>query len=343
MSSVKDLLRGDVVDGSGTANYIPKFIDTNTIGNSAIYESSGKIAIGTTTLFSDSLFTAQTNSDSGVYNYFINQSDGSTAASFIDVVGGSGADLRIGAYGGGHSTLANQATIFNHKLTGSLLFGTEGSERMRITSSGNVGIGTSSPSYKVEIAETTNPQLAFRRTGSSNGNGEIVSVGNTGVENTKITLGAGSNNHMTFSVLGSERMRIESDGGIFFNSLGGFSVSNSDVRYNTTSKELYYQTSSKRYKSEITDLESSLSKVNNLRPVRFKDNLSKQYATGMIAEEVAKIIPDVVFVKPIDGFDEPQIEGINYSDLTPFLIKAMQEQQEIINDLKARIEILENK
>ena len=131
-------------------------------------------------------------------------------------------------------------------------------------------------------------------------------------------------------------MRRESEGGIFFPSWGGVSVSNSDVRYNATSDELYYQTSSKRYKSEITDLENSLDKVNNLRPVRFKDNLSQEYATGMIAEEVAEIIPEVVFTKPIDGFDEPQIEGINYSDIVPFLIKSIQE-------LKAEIELLKSK
>jgi hypothetical protein len=39
---------GGVVDGSGTANYIPKWSDSNTIGNSVIYESSSNIGIGTT-------------------------------------------------------------------------------------------------------------------------------------------------------------------------------------------------------------------------------------------------------------------------------------------------------
>jgi hypothetical protein len=36
------------VDGTGTANYVPKWTDTDTIGNSAIYDSSGNIGIGTT-------------------------------------------------------------------------------------------------------------------------------------------------------------------------------------------------------------------------------------------------------------------------------------------------------
>jgi|GEM_PF-2197953 len=37
-----------VIDGSGTENYLPKFSDSNTLGNSALYDSSGSIGIGTT-------------------------------------------------------------------------------------------------------------------------------------------------------------------------------------------------------------------------------------------------------------------------------------------------------
>jgi len=36
------------------------------------------------------------------------------------------------------------------------------------------------------------------------------------------------------------------------------------------------------------------------------------------------------------------MQGVDYSKLTPVLLKAIQEQQEIINDLKSRIEQLEN-
>jgi hypothetical protein len=37
------------IGGAGTTNYVPKFTGTNTIGNSAIYESSGRVSIGSTT------------------------------------------------------------------------------------------------------------------------------------------------------------------------------------------------------------------------------------------------------------------------------------------------------
>jgi hypothetical protein len=197
---------------------------------------------------------------------------------------------------------------------------------MTITSAGNVGIGTTSPSEKLTVNGNIESLDTFVLKNSGGHKYQQI------FQNTNDFVIRYNNSSSWF-----ERMRIESDGGIFFPALGGFSVSNSDVRYNATSDELYYQTSSKRYKSEITDLENSLDKVNNLRPVRFKDNLSQEYATGMIAEEVAEIIPEVVFTKPIDGFDEPQIEGINYSDIVPFLIKSIQELKAEIDILKTQI------
>ena len=133
---------------------------------------------------------------------------------------------------------------------------------------------------------------------------------------------------------GATFFRITGTGTIFMSALGGYPGSNADVRYDTSSKELYYQTSSKRYKTNIVNLESSLDKINLLRPVRYKDINTKKPACGLIAEETVKVIPEVVFTKEIEGFDEPQIEGINYTDLVPFLIKSIQE-------LEARIKILE--
>jgi len=149
-------------------------------------------------------------------------------------------------------------------------------------------------------------------------------------------LGYNTGGYHRFFTSGTERMRITSSGTIFMHGLGGYTSSNADVRYATSSKELYYQTSSKRYKTNILNLENSLDKINKLRPVRYVDINTEEPACGLIAEETVEIIPEVVFTKEIEGFDKPQVEGINYSDLVPFLIKSIQE-------LKAEIELLKNK
>ena len=119
-------------------------------------------------------------------------------------------------------------------------------------------------------------------------------------------------------------------GRILLPGLDGKTQVHPDVSYRTSDGELFYQTSSERYKTDIVNLESSLNKVNSLRPVRFTDINTNEPGFGLIAEETVDVIPDVVFSK------DEQIEGISYSNLVPFLIKSIQE-------LEARVKELENK
>ena len=172
----------------------------------------------------------------------------------------------------------------------------------------------------------------------SSGNDSRMSIVNTGsaFEFKSTYLSTAGYKPIEFYTSDLQRLKIDVDGSIFMLGLSGSATTGSDVRYSTATGEIYYQTSSKRYKTDIINLESSLDKINTLRPVRYKDINTGEPACGLIAEETVEIIPEVVFTKKIEGFDEPQIEGLNYSDLTPFLIKAIQE-------LEARVKELENK
>jgi hypothetical protein len=188
---------------------------------------------------------------------------------------------------------------------------------------------------------------SVRATGLLIGDDRLYMPGNQPISNwfsSSLTAGYSSSNsyawvngatNLVLGTDGNERMRITSGGLIFMNNLGGYSGSYADVRYDTSSKELFYQTSSLRYKEDINNLENTLSKINQLRAVRYKDIKTQKYNCGFIAEEVINIIPEVVFKKEVDG--ELKTEGINYSDFTPFIIKALQEQQAQINDLKSQL------
>ena len=59
---------------------------------------------------------------------------------------------------------------------------------------------------------------------------------------------------------------------------------------------------------------------------------------GFVAQEMASVFPQAVTT----ATDEFQTMGIDYSKFTPILVKAIQEQQSIIDGLKARIEALES-
>jgi hypothetical protein len=207
-----------------------------------------------------------------------------------------------------------------------------------IRGNGYVGIGTSSPLYRLTVEGSLDERVYVVTTGGQSAGLFMRSLsGGTQVgTGTIATQNNGDMKFFTGSTSEAERMRITSSGTIFMQGLGGYTSSNADVRYATSSKELYYQTSSKRYKTNILNLENSLDKINKLRPVRYVDINTEEPACGLIAEETVEIIPEVVFTKEIEGFDKPQVEGINYSDLVPFLIKSIQE-------LKAEIELLKNK
>ena len=94
--------------------------------------------------------------------------------------------------------------------------------------------------------------------------------------------------------------------------------------------------SSLRYKTNIADLSSGLSLVNQLRPVTFDWKESKAHDLGLVAEEVAEVEPLLVTRN-----DKGEIEGVKYDRISALLINAMKEQQSQIESLKARLAALE--
>ena len=93
--------------------------------------------------------------------------------------------------------------------------------------------------------------------------------------------------------------------------------------------------SDRAYKENIEDIEYGLSTVEALQPRKFDMIDDGSHEIGFIAQEVEELIPEVVI-------GEEGTKGIGYGQLTAVLTKAIQEQQTIIDDLKSRIETLEN-
>lgn len=105
------------------------------------------------------------------------------------------------------------------------------------------------------------------------------------------------------------------------------------------------QTSDRRDKTSINNLAYGLNEVMQLRAVRFKwkDKENHGYKLGIIAQEVQEVLPEVVkthdYKRQEDGTVkkvENERLGVYYSDIIPVLIKAIQEQQEQIEELKAQ-------
>ncbi len=130
---------GGGIGGSGTTNYISKFTGSNTIGNSVMYQNGNYVGIGLTNpsavlhLHGPDNNIRLTNSNTGT-----NWNDG----------------IQLSSVSNG----SLDASLWNRE-NGYLGFGTNNTERVRITADGKVGIGMSSPTAKLEVTAEGFPIL----------------------------------------------------------------------------------------------------------------------------------------------------------------------------------------
>jgi trimeric autotransporter adhesin len=100
--------------------------------------------------------------------------------------------------------------------------------------------------------------------------------------------------------------------------------------------------SDSRIKKNIINSNYGLATVLKLRPVEYNLISNDLRQVGFIAQEVQKLVPEVITGKEGD-LSKGEILGITYSNLVPVLTKAIQEQQKQIEELKSMILSLKNK
>jgi hypothetical protein len=249
----------------------------------------------------------------------------------------------------GNVTSATGWTISNPQVT--------------IRSSGNVGIGTSSPTGAAGLALVLNSgasqgRICIKTSATGDASEDGLQIGMAGSD---AFIEQRENADLTFATNASERMRIDSFGrvtvnspstyvftvsnttntsgqGVFVTSLGSANNNASSYHYiaATGGADRYYlfgngtyQTVSDiRLKKNITTVtDTYLDKVNALRIVNYNWNDQEDGSDlelGMIAQEVEELIPSIVY-EGREQEDGNVYKGIQVSSLPYILIKAIQE------------------
>ena len=107
----------------------------------------------------------------------------------------------------------------------------------------------------------------------------------------------------------------------------------------TSDGTLTTATSDIRLKENIEPLTNSLEKLLQLSGVTYSWIGQEGKKIGFIAQEVEKVIPELVFT---NNNTEDKIKGIHMDNITAVLVEAIKEQQKIIEELKLRISNLES-
>lgn len=187
---------------------------------------------------------------------------------------------------------------------------------LNITSDG-VGIGTTQPARSLHLSgnnavfrmdrsldtaafimvRTTNSGLPLKT--------YVVGTNASGVNNGEFII-----NDLGTAVVGggARRMTITNSGEVHFTG--------------TVRAPGFVTTSSRRFKENVTKLSNATALVEQLQGVRFSWKDTGKPALGLIAEEVATVLPELVARK--EGGN--QIEGVDYPALTAVLIEAVKEQ-----------------
>jgi hypothetical protein len=208
----------------------------------------------------------------------------------------------------GYGFESNGSSIQSHR------WNIGGSERMRISSGGNLGIGVL-PTRRLHVLGSDNTTVYVESTTSDNNGLMILNA------NTNQNWSAGWHEFIMFQNSSNVIGQITSPNG-------------SSVSYNTTSDY--------RLKQDLKPYKG-LELINCLKTYDFAWKIDNSRMYGFMAHELQEVLPYLVSGQKdaVDANGKIIPQTVDYSKLTPILVKAIQEQDETINNLKKDKERLE--
>ncbi|MDF1696069.1 MAG: tail fiber domain-containing protein [Saprospiraceae bacterium] len=298
--------------------------------------------------------------------FFLPQSNGYYAVDNVS----AGFEAHNGIIG---TTLFTAGGINHTPLNGNLNFSISSDPKLTILANGNVGINNESPLYDLDIhdngpvvikaTDQSNSNSTSITTGSSgngagiNTNGQDLNLSVNGQSKVNITaenyVGIGTTNptnelHVKEVTGGNYQIYVENNGTVWRqgkpNGFDSYRIGKEGGNYAFLSGSSYNWGvgSDRKLKENIFDLEPVLDRVLQLQPKRFKYKTALNPTIGMIAQEVQEVFPDLVELQGEHENGKASEFLVLQSSLLNFIsIKAIQEQQEIIDGQADRILKLE--
>jgi hypothetical protein len=316
-----------ITDTNATNNYYTS-IDFNTSANNSLpiarvgmqYTTSGSyLQFGTSNAYGSGITnTAMTIDYSG------NVGIGTSPSYKLDVAGivNTSNYYNINA---NTSAPSVDAGIYR-PANGTLGFVANAAERMRIDSSGNLLVGTTTQTGRLAIQQTDagSPVARIYASSSTFADNAVIVTADRNTTNNSFYFYSAYNN-----TAAAYKFRVADSGNV------------------TNTNNSYGAISDLKLKENIVDATPKLAQLNQVRVVNYNFIGSEEKQLGVIAQELEQIFPNMVEQSPDydkDGNDlGTTTKSVKYSVFVPMLIKAIQEQQALITALTARITALESK
>jgi len=244
----------------------------------------------------------------------------------------------------GYATLDVCTTGYNNVAVGGAATYQAAALGSVTTGYNNVGIGAGAGSVLTTASSCT---MVGRLSGYSTSGGNNTFIGEqagylvtTGAINTIIGRFTGNSGGLNITTSSNYVVLADGSGNYSAYGTGG-------AWYKANNTSTWSTVSDGRIKENIVPLSSGLDKILALNPVEFDYILSGDHDVSFIAQEYREVLPDQVVeqtaisdeIKALTN-NEPLL-GLE-TNLVPYLVKAIQEQQATITALQARIEALEN-
>ncbi|MGH6923104.1 MAG: tail fiber domain-containing protein [Propylenella sp.] len=298
---------------AGSVGRIGKFITATELGNSVLFESGGRIGLGTTAPLSSLDIRAQ--NALSIYG-------GQPYLTFRDSAAGAALHI-IQSINGGLNLLPD-----------SYFRNANASAVVHVSRLGRVGLGTKSPQRLLQIGPSVDAMFTIEASDASPRAGFIRFGDRTGWQ---LRIG---------------RSRESSGGPLNTGLTGALFTFRDDGAFGPTGYPLLAtgveplcrtlanfitrcEASSLRYKKDVEPYLGGLDVVERLRPIAFTRIYNGRHDIGLAAEEVEEIDPRLTYPN-----EEGEVEGVKYDLISAALINAVKEQQAQIERQQEQIEAL---